>query len=73
MLRAKIHGLTITHSDLSYEGSISIPTYLLEASDLLANEEVHVWNVTNGARFQTYVIPGRANSGDVAINRVTKS
>lgn len=68
MLRAKIHGATVTHADLTYEGSIAIPLPLLEATDLLANEEVHVWNVTRGSRLQTYVIPGQPGSDAISVN-----
>ena len=68
MLRAKIHRATVTHADLHYEGSITIPSELLEAADLLEHESVHVWNVTNGARFETYTVKGEAQSGTICIN-----
>lgn len=68
MLRAKIHGATVTRADLLYEGSIAIPQPLLVATDMIANEEVHVWNVTRGTRFQTYIIPGNPNSDEISVN-----
>jgi aspartate 1-decarboxylase len=68
MLRAKIHGATVTHADIHYEGSIAVPLPLIEATDLLPNEEVHVWNVTRGTRFQTYVIAGAPGRDDISVN-----
>lgn len=68
MLRAKIHGATVNRAELLYEGSIAIPLPLLEATDMVANEEVHVWNVTQGTRFQTYVIPGNFGSDEISVN-----
>ncbi len=66
--KSKIHRATVTDADLHYEGSITIDTDLLEAADILLNEKVHVWNVSNGHRFQTYAIPGQAGSGTICIN-----
>ena len=54
MMRAKIHRATVTQADVDYEGSITIDRDLLDATDLLPNEAVCVWNVTNGNRFETY-------------------
>lgn len=68
MLRAKIHGATVTRAELLYEGSIAIPRHLLDATDMIANEEVHVWNVTQGTRFQTYIIPGNSDSEEISVN-----
>jgi len=68
MLRAKIHGATVNRAELLYEGSIAIPRPLLEATDMVANEEVHVWNVTQGTRFQTYIIPGNLGSDEISVN-----
>jgi aspartate 1-decarboxylase len=63
MCKSKIHRATVTGADLNYIGSITIDPVLMEAADLLAYEQVHVVNVNNGARFETYVIPGDAGRG----------
>ena len=68
MLRAKIHRATVTHADLHYEGSITIPPDLLVAADLLEYEAVSIWNVTRGTRFETYAILGEENSRDICVN-----
>jgi aspartate 1-decarboxylase len=68
MLKSKIHRATITDSDLNYVGSITIDPDLLEAADILEHEQVHVVDVDNGARFETYTIPGRRGSGDMCVN-----
>jgi aspartate 1-decarboxylase len=68
VLRAKIHRAFVTHADLEYEGSITIPPELMEAADLHPYEAVNVWNVTQGTRFETYAITGEPRSGDIAIN-----
>jgi aspartate 1-decarboxylase len=68
MLRAKLHRLRLTGADPDYEGSIAIDTNLLRAADILENEMVHVWNVTNGERLETYAISAPAGSGEVALN-----
>jgi aspartate 1-decarboxylase len=68
MLKSKIHRATVTHADVSYEGSLTLDAQLLEAADILANEEVHVWNVTRGTRLCTYAIAGERGSGVVCIN-----
>ena len=68
MLKSKIHRATVTDSNLAYEGSITIDRELLEAADILPFEAVDVWNVTNGSRFQTYAIAGKADSGIICIN-----
>ncbi|MCB0353510.1 MAG: aspartate 1-decarboxylase [Bdellovibrionales bacterium] len=67
LLRAKIHRATITQADLHYEGSITIPPSLLEASGILEYEAVNVWNVTSGTRFETYAITGR-REGEICVN-----
>jgi aspartate 1-decarboxylase len=67
-LRSKIHGATVTDANLYYEGSITIPPDLLEASDISEHEQVHVWNITNGSRIRTYVIKGLPSSRKIAIN-----
>jgi len=68
MLKSKIHRATITGSDLNYVGSITIDPDLLEAADILAHEQVHVVDVDNGARFETYTIAGERGSGVVQVN-----
>ncbi len=68
LLKSKIHRATVTRSDLHYEGSIAVDSLLLEAADILAFEAVHVWNVTNGNRLQTYAIPVEAGSGEICLN-----
>ena len=68
VLRSKIHRATVTHADLAYEGSISIPPELLAAADILPYEAVQVWNVTNGARFETYAIEGARGAGQICVN-----
>ena len=68
ILKSKIHRAVITEADLHYEGSVSIDETLLKAVDLLPNEHVHVWDVTNGNRFQTYALAAPAGSGTICIN-----
>jgi aspartate 1-decarboxylase len=68
MLRAKLHRLRLTGTDPDYEGSISIDTDLLAAAGILQYEMVHVWNVSNGERLETYAINALAGSGEVALN-----
>jgi aspartate 1-decarboxylase len=68
MLKSKIHRATITDSDLHYVGSITIDPDLLEAADILEHEQVHVLDVDNGARFETYTIAGQRGSGTVKVN-----
>ncbi len=68
MLKSKIHRATVTHADLEYEGSVTIDQNLLEAADIWENELVHIWNVTNGARFETYALRGERGSGLICIN-----
>ena len=63
MLKSKIHRATVTDCDLHYVGSITIDPDLLEAADILEYEQVHVVDVDNGARFETYTIPGERGSG----------
>ncbi len=66
MLRAKLHRLTVTETNVNYEGSITIDSKLIKAADVLPGEKVHVLNVNNGNRFETYVIEG--SSGVVCLN-----
>ena len=68
MLKSKIHRATITDSDLHYVGSITIDPDLLEAADMLVHEQVHVVDVDNGARFETYTILGERGSGEIKVN-----
>ncbi len=68
MMRAKLHSATVTECDLHYEGSCAIDENLLEASGMLVNEEIHIWNVNSGARIVTYIIPGERGSGAIAVN-----
>jgi len=68
MLTGKIHRATVTDADLDYVGSLTVDPDLLDAADLLANQQVDVVDVTNGARVTTYVIPGARGSGTVCVN-----
>lgn len=68
LFKAKIHRATVTRSDLHYEGSISIDEALMEAAELLPYEAVHVWNITNGERLETYVMPAARDSGEICLN-----
>ncbi len=68
MLKSKIHRATVTGSDLNYVGSITVDADLLEAADMLEHELVHVLDIDNGARFETYTIAGARGSGEVTIN-----
>jgi aspartate 1-decarboxylase len=68
MLKSKIHRARITASDLHYVGSITIDADLLESADILEHELVHVLDVDNGARFETYTIAGQRGSGEIQVN-----
>jgi aspartate 1-decarboxylase len=68
MMTGKIHRATVTQADLHYVGSVTVDEDLLEAADILAGELVHIVDVTNGARLQTYTIAGRRGSGVLGIN-----
>ena len=68
LMKSKIHRAVVTQSDLHYEGSIGIDEHLLEASGILPFEAVHVWNVNNSERFETYAIPLRSGSGEICVN-----
>jgi len=67
MLKSKIHQACVTHANIYYEGSISIDKNLMEAADILPFEQVHVLNINNGARFETYAIEAEAGSGEIGI------
>lgn len=68
VLRAKIHRATVTDANLEYEGSLTVDSALLEQAHLLPYEQIHVYNVTNGARFETYLIAGPPDSGVICVN-----
>ena len=68
MMKSKIHRATVTDANLNYVGSITIDAELMEAADLLPYEHVHVVDVDNGARFETYVIEGLRGSGEICLN-----
>ena len=68
MLKSKIHRARVTDSDLHYVGSITIDPDLLETADILEHEQVHVVDVDNGARFETYPIAGERGSGEMKVN-----
>ena len=68
MLKSKLHRVTVTHSELEYEGSCAIDINLLRASDIKEYEQISIYNITNGERFTTYAISAEANSGIISIN-----
>lgn len=67
-MKSKIHRATVTQADLHYVGSVTLDAALMEAADLLEGEQVAIVDITNGARIETYVIPGPAGSGVIGIN-----
>lgn len=67
-LLGKIHRAVVTRADLDYVGSITIDPFLIEAAGFLENEKVDIYDVSNGARISTYVIPGVPGSGEVGVN-----
>jgi aspartate 1-decarboxylase len=68
MMKSKIHRATVTQADLHYVGSVTVDEDLLDASDILPGELVHIVDVTNGARLETYTIAGPRGSGVIGIN-----
>ena len=68
MLKSKIHRCRVTGSDLHYVGSITVDADLLDAADIREHEQVHVVDVDNGARFETYTIAGQRGSGEIKVN-----
>jgi len=68
VLRAKIHRATVTDANLEYEGSLTVDSTLMELARLFPYEKIHVYNVTNGARFETYLIPGPPGSDMICVN-----
>jgi aspartate 1-decarboxylase len=68
LFKSKLHRARVTQADVDYEGSVTIDANLMEAADILPYERVHVWDVTNGSRLETYAILGEAGSGVICIN-----
>ena len=68
MMKSKIHRATVTQADLGYEGSLTISAELMQAADILPYEMVHVYNISNGERFETYAIEGAADTGVICLN-----
>ncbi len=68
LFKSKIHRATVTQADVDYEGSVSIDEHLMDAADIVPYEEVHIWDVTNGARLTTYALPAKRRSGVICIN-----
>jgi aspartate 1-decarboxylase len=68
MLKSKIHRATVMDADIHYEGSITIDRHLMELADLVTYEQVHVWDLDNGSRLETYVIEGAPGSGEICMN-----
>jgi len=68
LLKSKIHRATITSSDLNYQGSIAVDQDLLDAAKIRPFESVHVWNITNGSRLETYALPAARGSGEICLN-----
>lgn len=68
MFKSKIHRATVTGANLDYEGSLTIDEDLMDAADILPNEQIHVWDVTNGARLVTYALAGQRGTGVICVN-----
>jgi aspartate 1-decarboxylase len=68
ILKSKIHRATITEANLNYIGSIAIDEDLIDAANLIENEKVHIYNISNGERLETYVIKGERGSGTISLN-----
>ena len=68
LLKSKIHRASITDANLNYEGSLTIDSDLMEAADILPYEQIKVYNINNGARFDTYAIAGPSGKGDICLN-----
>ena len=68
MFKSKLHRAVVTEADLNYEGSVTISADLMKEANLLPYEQVHIWNVTNGARLITYTLLGEENTGTICIN-----
>ncbi len=68
LLKSKIHRVAATHAELHYEGSCAIDEDLMDAADIIENEQIHIWNINNGERFVTYAIKGERGSGMISVN-----
>src|SRR5512135_3261026 len=68
MLKSKLHRVTVTHSELGYEGSCATDETLLEAADIKEYQQIDIYNVTNGERFTTYAIRAQRGSGTISVN-----
>jgi aspartate 1-decarboxylase len=68
MLKAKIHRATVTEANIDYDGSLTVDSALFEEAGILANELIHVWDVTRGTRLVTYAMRGEPNSGVICVN-----
>jgi len=68
VLKSKIHRATVTEADLNYIGSIAIDENLMDAANLIENEKVSIYNITNGERLSTYIIKGKRGSGTISLN-----
>ena len=68
MLKSKLHRVTVTHSELHYEGSCAIDETLLEAADIREYQQIDIYNVSNGERFTTYAIKAQRDSGVISVN-----
>jgi aspartate 1-decarboxylase len=68
LLKSKIHRAAVTQCELHYEGSCAIDQDLLDAANIVENEQVHIWNINNGERFVTYAIQGQRGSGMISVN-----
>ncbi|MEW6144860.1 MAG: aspartate 1-decarboxylase [Thermodesulfobacteriota bacterium] len=68
LLKSKVHRVTVTDANVEYEGSITVDRDLMDAADFHHYEQVHIFNVSNGHRFVTYVIEGERGSGDICVN-----
>jgi aspartate 1-decarboxylase len=68
MMKSKIHRATVTEANLQYVGSVTIDPILMNAADVLPNERIEIYNITNGERFATYAIPGEHGRGQICIN-----
>lgn len=68
VVKSKIHRVKVTGADLNYIGSITIDETLMEASNIIEGEKVHIVNINNGERLETYVIKGARNSGEITLN-----
>lgn len=68
VLKSKIHRVKVTMADLNYIGSITIDEDMMDAVDIIENERVHIYNITNGQRFETYVIKGERGTGVIGVN-----